>query len=198
MFTGIIQEIGVVRSLMGSTLEITSGLKARLGESVAVNGACLTVASVRPRKLKFDVSRETWGRTSLSDLELGAAVNLEPALKAGDALGGHLVSGHVDARARILAIKPSDDGFSLLRVELPPALKGLLALKGSVAVDGVSLTVTAVKASHFETVLVPHTLKSTNLASRRPGERVNLEADLIARYVRSVLAGARAGAGSPR
>jgi riboflavin synthase len=189
MFTGIIQEVGRVLERGASRLRVSArltGLKA--GASVAVNGACLTVIPpLSPRRLAFDVSGETWKRTNLGELSAGMPVNLEAALRAGEPLGGHLVSGHVDARAEILELERARGGFVRLRVALPKALKGLVALKGSVAVDGISLTVTAVGRGWFETVLVPHTLRRTTIGRRRPGQYVNLEADLLARYVRQAL-----------
>ncbi len=188
MFTGLIQELGRVKDLKRTSLEVLSQLRCEPGDSVAVNGACLTVVPNRtPGVLRFDVSHETWRLTNLGALEPGSPINLEPALRAGEALGGHMVSGHVDARGAVLLVKELPGGFVRLRVERPAALRGLMALKGSVAVDGVSLTVTALSAKWFETVLVPHTLARTNLGGRRPGDVVNLEADLIARYVRAAL-----------
>lgn len=196
MFTGIIQSLGRVRAVGRSTLEIDAAggdfFKVRAGDSVAVNGACLTVVPPLKRgRLRFQVSEETFRLTNLGALKPGSAVNLEPALKAGDALGGHLVSGHVDARAKVLELEPLREGFVRFRVELPAALKGLVALKGSVSIDGTSLTVTAVSKTWLETVLVPHTLESTNLGARKAGDVVNLEADILARYVRAALAEAR-------
>lgn len=188
MFTGIIQAVGTVSARGRTSLAVRAPLRAKPGDSVAVNGACLTVT--RPPKggtLSFDVSDETWRLTNLGGLSAGAPVNLEPALKAGDALGGHMVSGHVDARGAVLEHETLANGFTRLRIELPAALKGLVALKGSIAIDGVSLTVTRVSPRWFETVLVPHTLSHTNLSSRETGDVVNLEADLIARYVRAAL-----------
>ena len=188
MFTGIIQTLGRVSSRRRNALSIAAKLRARAGDSVAVNGACLTVVPpLRSGRLDFDVSDETWHLTNLGELSEGDPVNLEPALKAGDALGGHMVSGHVDARGEVLETEELPEGFRRVRVSLPPALKGLVALKGSVCVDGVSLTVTAVSPKWLETVLVPHTLAQTNLGSRKKGDAVNLEADLIARYVRAAL-----------
>lgn len=188
MFTGIIQSMGRVASKDHRSLRVAARLSVKPGDSVAVNGTCLTVtAPISRGTLCFDVSDETWTRTSLGELKTGERVNIEPALKAGDALGGHLVSGHVDARGKILAIEPLPEDFARLRVSLPPQLKRLVAVKGSVAVDGISLTVTRVGRGWFEAALVPHTLKHTNLSSCRPGQRVNLEADLIARYVQAAL-----------
>ncbi len=188
MFTGIIQTLGRVSSRSRNALSIAARLRARAGDSVAVNGACLTVVPpVKAGRLDFDVSDETWRLTNLGALSQGDSVNLEPALKAGDALSGHLVSGHVDARGEILEKEALPEGFARLRVSLPADLQGLVALKGSVCIDGVSLTVTRVSGKWFETVLVPHTLGQTNLGSRKEGDAVNLEADLIARYVRAAL-----------
>lgn len=187
MFTGIIQAVGSVATRSRSGLSVKSALRARPGDSVAVNGACLTITKPAKGVLSFDVSDETWNLTNLGSLEKGARVNLEPALRAGDPLGGHLVSGHVDARGRVLALEPLPEDFARLRVTLPPALKGLVALKGSVAIDGVSLTVTGVGPAWLETVLVPHTLAQTNLSRLSTGDLVNLEADMLARYVRSAL-----------
>lgn len=188
MFTGIIQRLGRVAARSGRLLRVDANLSARAGDSVAVNGTCLTVtAPVSRGRLSFEVSDETWKRTCLGVLKAGDSVNLEPALRAGQPLGGHLVSGHVDASAKLLLLRTQPGGFARLRVELPAGLKGLVAVKGSIAVDGVSLTVTRVGPRWFEAALVPHTLKNTNLARRRPGERLNLEADMIARYVRSAM-----------
>lgn len=188
MFTGIIQAVGTVASRGRTALSVKAAMRARPGDSVAINGACLTIT--KPPKnglLSFEVSDETWRLTNLGALAVGEPVNVEPALKAGDALGGHMVSGHVDARGKILELEALPNGFWRLRVELPAALKGLVALKGSVAIDGISLTVTKVTPKWLETVLVPHTLTHTNLSRRKPGQVVNLEADLIARYVRAAL-----------
>lgn len=187
MFTGIVSHAGIVKKAGGSTLGIATKIKARLGDSVAVNGACLTVCRRKGGVLFFDLSDETLRLTNLALLKPGARVNLEPALRAGDALGGHLVSGHVDAPARVLEFQPLREGFARLRVELPAVLRGLAALKGSIAVDGVSLTVTAAGKGYFETVLVPHTLAQTTLGRAKPGTVFNLEVDMIARYVRSIL-----------
>lgn len=188
MFTGIIQRTGQVAEKRGSVLRVRADLSARAGDSVAVNGTCLTVtAPVTRGKLSFDVSRETWDRTSLGALSAGDVVNLEPALRAGDALGGHLVSGHVDAPAKLLALSPLSGGFATLRVELPAYLKTFVAVKGSIAVDGISLTVTKVGRGFFEVAIVPHTLAHTNLSRRKPGQKVNLEVDMIARYVKAAL-----------
>ncbi len=187
MFTGLVRGQGVVVARSKSRLEIKTPLGARLGDSIAVNGACLTVAKARNGRLSFDVSPETWRLTNLGSLVESDKVNLEPSLRAGDALGGHMVSGHVDATGRVLQRQERPYGFLRLRFSLPPRLQGLAARKGSIAVDGVSLTVTAVRRGWFEAELVPHTLKETTLGVRAPGDAVNLEADMIARYVRAAL-----------
>lgn len=187
MFTGIVREVGRVRAASGSRLEIVSGLKPGLGDSVAVSGVCLTVAKRAQGALRFDVSTETLKRTTLGALRPGNGVNLEPALRLGEELGGHLVSGHVDATAGVLALEGERGGFATLRVALPAALKGLVALKGSVCVDGVSLTVSRLARGFFEAALVPHTLERTTLSGLAKGASVNLEADMLARYVRAAL-----------
>ncbi|UPT75109.1 MAG: riboflavin synthase [Elusimicrobiota bacterium] len=179
MFTGIINHLGKVTKRTATTLEISAKIpKPKLGASIAVNGVCLTATG----GLKFDVGPETWKRTSLGSLKPGAVVNVEPSLRLGDEIGGHFVSGHVDAAAKVLALEPWGEAFYRLRLELPAALRGLVAVKGSVAVDGISLTVTAVAKDHLEIMLVPHTLRNTNLGKRAAGDRVNLEADPLARY----------------
>ena len=190
MFTGIITHTARVASVDARSI----GLKAagaagrlKIGSSYAVNGACLTVVRKRGGILGFDVSAETFSRTNLGDLAKGDVVNGEFPLKVGDSLGGHLVSGHIDACAPILEMERLRAGFVRLRVGLPGALRGLVAEKGSVAVDGVSLTVSAAGDDFFEAALIPETLSATNLGARRAGQRVNLEADLIGRYVLSIL-----------
>ncbi len=183
MFTGIIETLGRVERRTAAGLTVAAKIGApRLGASIAVNGCCLTVVESRGGRHRFDVGPETWARTNLGALSAAGAVNVETALKVGDELGGHFVTGHVDATAEILELSPWTEGFRRLRVALPAALRGLVAAKGSIAVDGVSLTVTAAAAGHFEIMLVPHTLSRTTLGRRRVGERVNLEADPLARY----------------
>jgi riboflavin synthase len=183
MFTGLISHLGRVEKRAGSKLFIRAGIKKPpLGASIAVNGVCLTVVSTKKDAHEFEVGPETWARTSLGSLKTGSPVNVETSLKIGDEVGGHFVSGHVDATGKILAFVPWDKDFWRLRVELPKALRGLVAEKGSIAVDGVSLTVTKTSASWLEIMLVPHTLSHTTLGGRKPGDRVNLEADPLARY----------------
>lgn len=157
-----------------------------LGESVAVNGACLTVTAILGRRFRVDVSPETLRRTTLGTLAQGARVNLERALRMGDRLGGHIVLGHVDGVGRLRAIEPDGD-WSLYRFEAPRALAPYLVEKGSIAVDGVSLTVFACRGGRFTVALIPHTLARTTLGTLRPGARVNLEADVLLKHIAAML-----------
>ena len=183
MFTGIINVLGKVEKRAGARLSIRAKITdPALGASIAINGACLTVVATKNGCHDFEVGPETWSRTNLGSLQIGAPVNVETSLRLGDEIGGHFVSGHVDATAKILALEPWDKDFYRLRLELPKPLRGLVAAKGSIAVDGISLTVTAVSSLRFEIMLVPHTLSRTTLGGRKPGDLVNLEADPLARY----------------
>ena len=183
MFTGIINVLGKVEKRAGAKLFIRARIKKpALGASIAINGACLTVVSSKKHLHEFEVGPETWSRTSLGSLETGSPVNVETSLRLGDEVGGHFVSGHVDSAAKVLALEPWDKDFWRLRVELPATLRALVAEKGSVAVDGVSLTVTKTRATWFEIMLVPHTLSHTTLGDRKAGDRLNLEVDPLARY----------------
>jgi riboflavin synthase len=195
VFTGIVQDVGrvVSRETRGGDVRILiafdrfdpSGIT--VGDSICVQGCCLTAVELRDRTFAADVSRETLSLTTLGDLTPGAAVNLEPSLKAGDPLGGHLVSGHVDGIGEIAAI--SDDGRSTrIEVAVPAALARYIARKGSVAIDGVSLTVNEIQGAVFGINLIPHTQAVTTLGALRAGTRVNVEVDQIARYVERLLA----------
>jgi riboflavin synthase len=194
MFTGIIQAMGRVAGseAVGGDVRLTidaQDLAARVdasrlavGESIAVSGVCLTVVAFDGRCFAADVSRETLGLTTLADLTEGAEVNLEAALRAGDPLGGHLMSGHVDGLARVAALHP--DARSLrVDVEVPAELARYIAPKGSVALDGVSLTVNTVEGRLFSVNLIPHTVAVTGLRQLRVDSRLNLEVDQLARYV---------------
>jgi riboflavin synthase alpha subunit len=186
MFTGIVEGLGKVRQVSPGRagLEVETDLAdVRLGESIAVNGACLTVSRVAPGVVGFDISPETLKKTTLGSAVKGGAVNLERALRLSDRLGGHLMSGHVDAAGRIVALKGSGSGREMA-VLFPAELRRYLVPKGSVAVEGVSLTIAALHGCRATLALVPHTLKSTNLAKKRVGDRVNLEVDTLARYLR--------------
>jgi riboflavin synthase len=186
MFTGIVESLGKVRrlspGLAGFVVEADFA-DVRLGESIAVNGACLTVSRIRPGALGFDISPESLTKTTLGSLRKGETVNLERALRLSDRLGGHLMTGHVDAAGRIVAMKGAASGKEM-SVLFPPELRKYLALKGSVAVEGVSLTIAALHGCRVTLALVPHTLRSTNLAKKRVGDRVNVEVDALARYLR--------------
>jgi riboflavin synthase alpha subunit len=199
MFTGIVRALGRVRALRrnrtGARLEVAPPrrLAARRGDSVCVNGVCLTAAVVSARGLSFDLVRETLERSNLGALAAGDEVNLEPSLTLRDPLGGHLVMGHVDAVGTIVSKKPLGDG-ALLRVETAPEATSMLAVKGSVALDGVSLTLTAVEKGALEAALVPFTLRNTTLGRKGRGARLNVEVDMLARYVHA-FAGARRPSG---
>lgn len=191
MFTGIIQSLGRVVDRTGLRLVVEGPLsRARVGDSIAVNGVCLTVVrslgSARRRRVAFDLSQETLDRTTLGDWVVGRPVNLEAALRAGDPLGGHVVQGHVDGVGRILARKPKE-GWTLLTVGYPEAFKHYFVHKGSVALDGISLTVLNPAKGRFDVALIPHTEKVTTLGWAKVGERVNLEADVIAKQVAALM-----------
>ena len=167
-------------------------MKARVGESVAVDGVCLTLAEKSKSFLRFRLAEETLQDSTLSLLKPGDLVNLEPALRAGDPIGGHWVSGHVDAVGRVLGLRRQGD-FARIVFATPKALRGLIAEKGSVAVNGVSLTAREVLRDSFSVAIVPFTWRETNLSRLRVGSRVNLEADLVARYVKNTLEAMRGG-----
>ena len=182
MFTGLVREVGRVVSFDGSRLWIESTLAASIGDSVAVDGCCLTVVDGDRQTLAFDAVPETLARTTLGGLEPGAGVNLEPALRAGEALGGHYVQGHVDGVGRVRSVEPEGEGRRAW-FDAPGEVLRYCVEKGSVAVDGVSLTVAAVDGDGFAVALVPHTLAVTTFGSLAPGDAVNLEADVLAKYV---------------
>ncbi len=197
MFSGIVSAVGEVVSLRpqggGKRLDIEATLPGEplaVGESVAVQGACLTVASITDAGFTADLSAETERRTTLGTLARRGRVNLERALRLGDRLGGHLVQGHVDATVRVHSVRPAAP-FATMRLELPATLRVEVAEKGSVAVDGVSLTVATVDDGFFEVALIPETLRATTLGERRAGDLVNLETDVLAKYVHSCLSGQR-------
>jgi riboflavin synthase len=195
MFTGIVEATGAVREMIrgqrGASMVIDAGSldlsDVRVGDSIAVDGCCLTVVGLEPAAFRVDVSKETLECTS--GFEAGALVNLEKALRLSDRLGGHLVSGHVDGRGEVARMDQVGESW-LLEVRIPAELAKYVARKGSITVNGVSLTVNRVEADRFEVNLIPHTLQMTNLGSVRPGAQVNVEVDLLARYLER-LAGAR-------
>jgi riboflavin synthase len=189
MFTGIVKSLGKVRRISGlggiyklsiEAKDITLGLN--IGDSVAINGACLTLTGKDKNVMDFDVMGETFKRTNFSKLKIGESVNLEDALRAGDPLGGHFVAGHIDCVGRIREIRRAGDNYSI-EVALPAEYKKLVVEKGSIALDGVSLTVGVVGNGSAVIHIIPHTLKVTTLGSKRPGDEVNIEFDIIGKYI---------------
>ncbi len=190
MFTGIVEEVGNVAHVSTNSLAVEAstvmpGLK--LGDSIAINGACLTVVECGPSRFAVDLAPETMRRTALGALENGGPVNLERALAAGDRMGGHIVQGHVDGTGRVTSIR-NDDDCIILRIRAPKRLMPYVVEKGFVAIDGISLTVVKKGSSSFTLSVIPYTLRNTNLHRIRVGDRVNLEADILAKYVESLLA----------
>ena len=200
MFTGIIEELGRVRSVERRGEGVRMRVEARVvaegtgeGDSIAVNGVCLTALEVSSDGFSADGSRETLQRSTLGSLRAGSPVNLERAVTPATRLGGHLVQGHVDARGRFLSAEEHGGSWTV-RVAYPREIAQYLVFKGSVAVEGISLTVAALAAEYFEIAVIPKTWKVTNLSHLRPGDEVNLEADIIAKYVERILSvGAAAG-----
>ena len=193
MFTGIVEELGTVEGLEEQADAIRLTVRgphvvndARPGDSIAVNGCCLTVAERDGETFTADVMRETLDKTSLGALEPGSKVNLERAVTATTRLGGHIVQGHVDGTGEILARTPSEH-WEVVEVSLPADIARYLVGKGSITVDGISLTVVEVRDSSFTVSLIPETLARTTLGFKQPGERVNLEVDVIAKYVERLL-----------
>jgi riboflavin synthase len=184
VFTGLIREIGVVRSMERGRLVVESTLVGEEGDSIAVDGVCLTLVADARGTLAFDAVPETLARTSLGTLEPGSRVNLEPALRAGQPLGGHYVQGHVDGVGTFRGL--ADDGLHWF--DAPPELLRYVVEKGSIAVQGTSLTVAALDERGFAVALIPHTLEVTTLGGLTPGDRVNLEADVLAKYVEKLVA----------
>ena len=202
MFTGIIEAIGTIRALSPKGGDVRVYVETgkldladvKLGDSIAVNGVCLTAVELPGDGFWADVSRETLARTAFIDLKTGSKVNLEKALTPSSRLGGHLVSGHVDGVGEIL--KREDNARAIqFTVRAPRELAKYIALKGSITVDGTSLTVNAVNGAEFELTIVPHTLVETIMADYRPGRQVNLEVDLLARYLERLLLGDKAAEG---
>ena len=194
MFTGLIDDVGKVAALGwkngAAVLSVKTKLPMRgmpLGASIAVNGACLTVVKKLKGAFTVDVSPETLARTNMRELSVGSLVNLEQPMRLQERLGGHLVTGHVDGAGEIAAIRKQGE-FTIFRFRVPPALARLLVAKGSVAVDGISLTVNDCRRNGFCVAIIPFTLRHTNLQGRRVGDKVNIETDLIGKYVHSFLA----------
>ncbi|MDO8536512.1 MAG: riboflavin synthase [Candidatus Omnitrophota bacterium] len=189
MFTGIVKELGKVRGISGlgsvykisvEAMNIASGVN--IGDSVAVNGVCLTLTGKDKSVLDFDVMGETFKRTNISKLKIGESVNLEGALRVGEQLGGHFVSGHIDCVGRIKNVLRSGDNYSI-EVVFPQEYNKLVVEKGSIALDGISLTVGMAGKTGATVHIIPHTLKTTTLGSKRPGDEVNIEFDVIGKYI---------------
>ena len=197
MFTGIVEEVGKVtsireeggtRRLVVSASHLTKELKK--GDSIAVSGVCLTAVAIKPDSVAFDLAEETWKRTSFSRLHGGALVNLELPIRADGRFGGHIVQGHVDGTGEFLAldrIAGADDYW--LRVRIPAELTRYAIFKGSLAIEGISLTVAAIKGREVTVAIIPHTREMTNLKSLKRGDPVNLEVDMIAKYVEKMMQG---------
>jgi len=193
MFTGLVEEVGVLTAITGSEQASRLVIRAervlegvQLGDSIAVNGICLTVTSHTSRHFSVDVMPETMNKTSLRLARPGQRVNLERAMRVGDRFGGHIVSGHVDSTGTILTREPHANAV-LFRIGAAPELLKYIIPQGSICVDGISLTVASVDEASFSVSIIPHTLKQTSLQDRRPGDRVNLEADVIGKYVERLL-----------
>ncbi|PCI56216.1 MAG: riboflavin synthase [Alphaproteobacteria bacterium] len=193
MFTGLVQEIGVVRSVKKTRgdLRVEVGTRLNLsavqvGASICCSGCCLTVVSKTENSFSVDVSSETLSKTIIGAWQVKTRINLEPSLKVGDEMGGHFVSGHVDATTEIMKIT-EEGGSYRLKIAVPPELKIFIAAKGSVTLDGISLTVNDVDDTSFNVNIIPHTWAKTTLSDRRVGDEVNIEIDLLARYAVNML-----------
>ena len=200
MFTGIIEEVGRVTRIeqRGENRRITITAKhapkqLKTGDSVAVSGVCLSALDIKPESFCADLAPETWVRTSFSRIHQGALVNLERPMRADGRFGGHIVQGHVDGVGKVIALdRISDSGNFWLRVELPRDIEKYTVHKGSLCIEGISLTVATIEGDVCTVAIIPHTVEMTNLNSLKPGDPVNLEADLIAKYVEKMMTGERA------
>ncbi|MBW5409358.1 riboflavin synthase [Brachyspira hampsonii] len=189
MFTGIVEEIGIIKSVQSKVITIEASKifdDLHLGDSVAVNGTCLTVSSFDNKIFNADVTQETLNRTNLGSLKNGSRVNLERAMTLSGRFGGHIVSGHIDGVGSIKSMK-KDDNAIILTIEVPRQLMKYIVEKGSVAVDGISLTVASLTDNTFSIAVIPHTLKETVLYYKKEGDKVNIENDVIGKYVERLL-----------
>jgi riboflavin synthase len=186
VFTGIVRERGRVASFDGTRLVLETSLRAVVGDSIAVDGVCLTVVAGDEATLEFDVVPETLSRSTLGKLEPGAIANVEPALRVGEELGGHMVQGHVDGVGRVRTVQPEGDGRRIWFEASPDVLRYCVE-KGSITVSGVSLTVAGLEEGAFSVALVPHTLHETTLGELSPGDDANIEVDVIGKYVERML-----------
>lgn len=200
MFTGIVEEVGKVTKIeqTGGTRKITVASKnlskeLKLGDSIAVSGICLTAVRIKPgESFGADLADETWVRTSLSRITEGAEVNLELPMKADGRFGGHVVQGHVDGTGKFMGLEPIAGAQDYwLHLELPANMTKYVVYKGSIAVEGISLTVAKIERQHLTIAIIPHTTEATNLKSLKPGDPMNLETDIIAKYVEKMMGGER-------
>jgi len=189
MFTGIVEEIGkvagITKTRVGASLKIKTksiGADAKLGDSVAINGVCLSVVEIKGDILSFDVIRETLSNTSLGDLKINDPLNLERSLKPDSRMGGHFVTGHIDYKGKIESMIKGSEGIGV-KIYLPEEFSNFVVKKGSVALDGISLTVAEVERKNFTVYLIPHTLKVTTLGNKKKGDFLNIETDLLAKYI---------------
>jgi riboflavin synthase len=197
MFTGIIEEVGRVASIVqehgNRRLTISSSQLVKelaTGNSIAVSGVCLTAIEITPKSFAADLAAETWERTSFSRIKKDALVNLELPMQANGRFGGHIVQGHVDGTGTFLALDPIPDADDYwLRIEIPPELARYVIFKGSLSIEGISLTVAKIEGTSVTVAIIPHTVEMTNLKSLKPGDPVNLEVDVIAKYVEKMLRG---------
>jgi riboflavin synthase len=195
MFTGIIEEVGKVTGIekRAENRRVTieahhTPTELRTGDSVAVSGVCLTALDIKPNSFCADLAPETWLRTSFSRIHTGALVNLELPMRADGRLGGHIVQGHVDGVGKIIALERIADSENYwLRIEIPPELARYVIFKGSLSIEGISLTVAGIEGTKVTAAIIPHTVEMTNLKSLKPGDPVNLEVDMIAKYVEKMM-----------
>lgn len=190
MFTGIVEELGTVAEfdLRRLVIHCSTVLEdTKEGSSIAVNGVCLTAVDLKRDSFSADLALETLARTNLGDLRPGSRVNLERPVTPSTRLSGHIVQGHIDATAEIIALDVLGEGNYWLKIRVPPGIERYLVHKGSIAVDGISLTIAALTADLVEVTIIPHTYEKTNLGSRRAGERVNIEVDVLAKHVEKLL-----------
>ena len=197
MFTGIIEEVGRVagivnragkRRLTVSASQVTGELKT--GDSIAVSGVCLTAVEITPGTFAADLAEETWKRTSFSRIKKGALVNLELPMRLNERLGGHIVQGHVDGTGKLVALDQIGGGDDFwLQIEIPPELARYVIFKGSLSIEGISLTVAKIEGTRVGAAIIPHTVKMTNLKSLKAGDPVNLEVDVVAKYIEKMIRG---------
>ncbi|MCS6958235.1 MAG: riboflavin synthase [Aquificaceae bacterium] len=193
MFTGLVEQVGSVESLKGSRLAIRASFEdVKIGDSVAVNGVCLTVVSINKNLFEFDLSEETLSRSNLRFLKSGDLVNLERALRPSDRLGGHILQGHVDFTTPIIQLIQRGQHWSL-SVRIKEGYEPFFVEKGSVGIDGISLTINSIEGNIISINIIPHTYKNTNLRIRKPGDLVNVEVDLIGKYVVNYLKKVKGG-----